>query len=111
MMGDESQIDSTDARSLRPLDRAAKKSHEIVDICMSGMCTVIADVIFAQPMPDTIENGENQNVHVTEHRMSVTIVSYAEGDHSNLHFCGVIILFISVPGLLFLARSVAISFS
>jgi len=78
---------------------------------MPGMRTVIADVIFAQPIPDAIENGENKNVHVTEHRMSATIVSYAEGDHSNLHFCAVIILLISVPGLLFFARSVAISLS
>ena len=78
---------------------------------MPGMRTVMADVIFAQPMPETIENGEKKNVHVTEHRMSATIVPYTEGDHSNLHFCSVIILLISVPGLLFLARSVAISLS
>jgi len=78
---------------------------------MSAMRTVTADVIFAQPMPETIENGENENVHVTEHRISATIVPYTEGDHSNLHFCGVIILLISVPGLLFLARSVVISLS
>jgi len=87
-----------------PFDTSKK-----VDMGMPGMRTVIADVIFAKPMPDTIENGENQNVHITEHRMSATIVSNGEEDHSNLHFCGVIILLISVPGLLFLARSIAIS--
>ena len=72
------------------------------------MHIAVAEVVFAEPLQDTAGNGENGNVLVVTHRISATDVSYEDTDPVNLQFCGVILLLLSVPGLLLLARSIAI---